>query len=218
VTYWEAFRDPDPAALAEELGWWCTGHAHGFRTERLDVRTLAPDELPRLIELVDPEVSRWQGWAGLSAAEVEATYRERFAGPMRNASHLAVRDGTTGELVGSRTYSTAYDTASTCETGGWYAANARGKGLGTEEMKAFVAFAHFHLGFGVVRSLTNVDNVAARRQIERSGLLELLPDGGGPLEVTLPNGETVHGAFYEHGTSYASRGCWPAPTGDGPDL
>lgn len=216
MTYWEAFREPDPAALAEEFGWWCTGEAHGFRTERLDVRTLAADELARVVELVDPEVRRWQGWTGLDGGAIETAYRDRFTGPIRNASQLVVRDGTTGEIVGSRSYTTAHDTASTCETGGWYVASARGKGLGTEEMQAFVDFAHFHLGFGVVRALTNVDNVASRRQIERSGLIELLTDDGRPLEVTLSNGEVVNSAFYEHGTSFASRRCWPNPTATDP--
>ncbi len=181
----------------------CEGTRHRVRTARIELRAFQPDDANALLHTIDADVCRWQGWTGLPIEPLAEAMCAPDLDARLNYARLAIVDRASGDLIGARSWQMIEGRPDACDTGNWLAASARGAGYGTAELRAFLVFAHRHLGFETVRAQTNRRNTAARRQYEAAG-----------FEVytrrefrRLPNGTKAYGRGYRHRDDRSEEAC-----------
>ncbi len=139
-------------------------------TERLTLTTLTRDEAAA-IAADDRAGRRWaldyptEGDLVVAAVVREAgdAYDEDAPlGPMQ------VQVSATGEVVGGVGFLSAPDSDGAVEIGYGLTESARGRGFATEAVQALVALARAH-GATCVEAMTEADNVASHRVLQRAG-------------------------------------------------
>lgn len=167
-------------------GWQCRPGGHYLTTEHLVLRAHKRRDLAALIASVDSEVAYWQGFPAADRAQLSRFLTPRHLGALRpppGHEYWVVCDRATGAVIGARSVVPSREPRDECSTGSWLAGGWRGKGLGTEELRAVLALAQCHLGYSTVVAGTAATNVAALRQYEKCGFESYerkphrLPDG-----------------------------------------
>ncbi|MGB8857867.1 MAG: GNAT family N-acetyltransferase [Ilumatobacteraceae bacterium] len=181
------------------LRWWARPKARAVlaASSRLQLTALRIDDAPTFVDsLYDPEVREWQGYDQAAVDRWSTGFSNSLQLRFRHhPTQLAVRDPTTGALVGY--YGYVQDSADllgdTVILGWWLLTSYRGKGLGSESLQLVLRWLHDEALIGTVRMATRSDNVRALAQIERAGAR---PRGEHP--ITLPNGSAPMGKWFTH--------------------
>lgn len=148
-----------------------------LETARVRLRQLAEGDVERLVELnSDPDVMRYLGGAPAPREEAEAgvartrMYRERYGGRL---GVFTAESRESGEFMGwfhLRPDRARLDDVKNLELGYRLKKKFWGKGYATEASLALVAKAFGALGAETVFAVTDAENAASRRVMEKCGL------------------------------------------------
>lgn len=145
----------------------CSPRGHTIVTERLMLRPATLEDVPALCGALDDEGKYWLGFSGHSPQSLETAVHLHTL-ELRGAHRFAVTLKSTGEVIGARilypTHTVSWDLCS------WLSPDHRGQGLGSENLRATLGFAHDHLGISVVRATSAPGNEAAHRQLRAAGM------------------------------------------------
>jgi RimJ/RimL family protein N-acetyltransferase len=178
----------------------CTSESHSFETARLLIRTMRDKDLAAVLDIMDePQARYWQGWTGLGREELVRLSRGGYEHGFTFFESLTVELRETHQVIGQRSYWQP-TMANACMTGSTFAIDARGQGFGTEELKGTLEFLHRHMGYFSVGALTDESNAAARRQMEKSGMV--YEGRGSPQPLS-------DGRVADPAAAYASVTGWP---------
>jgi RimJ/RimL family protein N-acetyltransferase len=157
-------------------------------TERLALRAPRATDGPAYANSLDAQMMAANGWteALRRSAIIHMNHVDRLPMP----AMTVIADRVTDEPVGWISVSGIDRADGSCELGWSMAPHARGKGYGTEAIRAALASLHGN-GFRRITIGTNEDNGPARRVLERVGAVQVRT---GPH--TLPNGESVSSVWY----------------------
>ena len=155
-------------------------------TDRLRLRAPRSSDRQAYAASLDPTMMAANGWPEKLRRRAIAAVKHADRLPARHLTVIA--DRRTDEALGWITHTITG--AASCEMGWTIASHARGRGYGTEAVRAAVAAAN-RKGLRHVTMGTGVDNEPARRLIERVGGLVTRT---GPH--TLPNGATIESVWY----------------------
>jgi RimJ/RimL family protein N-acetyltransferase len=164
----------------------------GIETDRLLLRRARRRDVPayrRTIDAVYLETN------GTTNEVLKATIWQMKTGLGLPAWALVlVTDRTTGTVLGDVTVHRCDDEESTCELGWSMGPEHRGKGYGTEALRAVFPALHI-AGVGRIIVGTAPDNAAVRRVLDKLGAhqIESRPH-------LLPNGTTVDSLWFAHDT------------------
>lgn len=157
-------------------------------TERLVLRPARSRDSLAYAASLDADMMAANGWPEALRRSSIAHVRHSDRLPVGHLTVIA--DRTTDELVGWISLHDVDWAAGTCELGWSMAPYARGKGYGTEALRAALDSIHRN-GMRRVTIGTKEDNEPVRRVLERIGAQQV---GTGPH--TLPDGSTVPSVWY----------------------
>jgi RimJ/RimL family protein N-acetyltransferase len=168
----------------------------------------------------DPGAQQWLGWAEADLVTVPPgpvtlplRQRSGIVRPEVDRLCFAAVDRETTGMVAAITIYRAGD--GRLEVGGSVAAQHRGRGFGTETLKAVCELAHHHFGIAVLRAGCETTNVASIGWLRSVGFAQI----AGPPTHRLPNGREIPALWWQHSSPRARRRCpWIAPnplTADG---
>ena len=180
---------------------------HAFETERLRIESQRSDDLDAMIAAMDdPEARSWEGWTTFGHHDFVRTATLTDERRRRGDENLVIRDKSTRQVIGARWVHRIRDDG--CYIGTVIAAGWRGKGLGTEELTATLAFLHGHLALRLVFSETEVGNTASQRQMTKAGMTQM-PSGD---MRTLEDGRSVQTVMFRSRVNKPVGSCsrWPA--------
>ena len=190
--------------------WTCAREGHEITTERLSLRTLGADDLDAALATIDAEVIRW---LGLRPATDDLRKQMSFdirdgVIPFPYHETIGIFDGTTSTLIGVRTLDErVVDGKSHGLTiASWLADGWRGKGLGTEELRALLEFAHTHLAIAIVAAGMEETNDAALIQHRAAGFEQFAT-----RPHRLPDGRTVPTVWMQHIQKWTKGRCGHRP-------
>jgi RimJ/RimL family protein N-acetyltransferase len=144
-----------------------------LRTERTEcavVRRLQASDLTAFREYrADPELARYQGWSSMSEGEAAA-----FIDEMASITalipgdwiQLGIADANTDQLLGDIGLFLS-DDESAAEIGFTLSANAQGKGIATDAVRAALQLVFSTSPVQTVRAITDARNDASIRLLER---------------------------------------------------
>lgn len=142
-------------------GWWCHKRGHVLETSHLVLRSPQLDDQDAIREVMDEEFVYWNGYPEdderldvMAKAWIHKVRRK----PYRES--WVICDRASGDILGLRTVMSDAADSRVCATGGSFAAMARGKGLGKEELATFLGLMR-HLGFQHVIAASRIDNYRA---------------------------------------------------------
>jgi RimJ/RimL family protein N-acetyltransferase len=116
----------------------------------------------------DAEIARWLAFVPQPYTEEDARfYIKDCLASGEDRSPFAIADAETGEVVGA--IDMHVNRMRTGHIGYWMAAEARGRGLTTEALRALSRWAIEKLGLGRVELVTDPDNIASQRVAEKAG-------------------------------------------------
>ena len=164
----------------------CGAPAHHVPGDRVVLRTPTKDDADALLASIDDEVMQRNGWTVAHRSDWDHLFHHVDRHPQLWAQ-LAV-ELPDGEVVGLITGELH---EALLVLGWWLAPGARGMGIGTSMLQQAIAFWSAHVRVDSIRASTEVDNEAARRQIEKAGGVPLLG-----LTTTLPDGRETEGIEY----------------------
>ena len=157
-------------------------------TQRLVLRPPRSRDSRAYAASLDADMLAANGWPEALRQSSIANMRHVDRLPLLNMTVIA--DRATDELVGWITLSNIDRAAGTCELGWSMAPHARGRGYGTEAIRAAIDSIHRH-GIQRVTIGTKEDNHPVRRVMERIGAQQIKT-----APHTLPNGATVSSVWY----------------------
>lgn len=197
-----------PLACAAVTIWWrprrlrptskTLQHAmEGIETERLALRRPCPEDVSAFAATIDAEVIEANGWAETTVQDMLRLLGRRL--PWPGQARILVTDRLTGEIIGSISSEPVIAGTPACHLGWWMRSAERGRGYGTEALRAVFPAIH---GAGVPEIIvgTMPGNSAVRRVLEKLGATERAT-----LPHKLPNGATVPSVWYVHTDSRT----WP---------
>lgn len=170
----------------------------GIETERLVLRRPCPEDVPAFAATIDADVLKANGWA-------ETTVRDtlRRLGrpvPWPGQARVLMTDRLTGDIIGSISSEPVIAGTPACHLGWWMRSAERGRGYGTEALRAVFPAIH-EAGVPQILVGTLPGNAAVRRVLEKLGANERAT-----LPHKLPNGATVPSVWYLHtGTEFLGR-------------
>lgn len=162
----------------------------GIETERLILRRPCPEDAYAFAATIDAAVVEANGWT-----EETVQNMVRLLGrplPWPGQGRVLVTDKRTGEVIGSISSNPMVARPPACEVGWWTRSAERGRGYGTEALRAVFPAIHA-AGVAQIVAGTRVDNTAVRQVLEKLGA-----DEGATLPHKLPNGATVPSVWYVH--------------------
>ena len=116
----------------------------------------------------DGEIARWLALVPQPYTEEHARfYVEECIRAAEDRRPLAIADASTGEVVGS--IDMHINRLQTGHVGYWVAAEARGRGVATDALRALSRWAFGSLGLGRVELVTDPENIASQRVAEKAG-------------------------------------------------
>ena len=116
----------------------------------------------------DPEIARWLSFVPEPYTEEDARfYVQDCIDALEDRKPFAITDAETGAVIGS--IDMRINRMQTGHVGYWMAAEARGRGLTTEALRALSRWAIEDLGLGRVELVTDPDNIASQRVAEKAG-------------------------------------------------
>ncbi|GAA1829453.1 GNAT family protein [Luedemannella flava] len=182
---------------------------HIVRTPRLWIVSARDCDLPAYHAIHrDPAAQRWLGWPDelLQPAEpprVDLPLRRRdgILRPTRDQLVFVAVDRATKKMAAGIGVTSAADGRH--EIGGAVAAAFRGRGYGTEALRAVCDLAHRHFGIFWLRAGCEVDNVASIGWLRSAGFAP----ADGPATHTLPNGRVIESLWWGRGDPRARRRC-----------
>jgi RimJ/RimL family protein N-acetyltransferase len=157
-------------------------------TERLVLRPPRSRDSRAYAASLDADMMAANGWTEAMRQRSITNMRHVDRAPFPNITVIA--DRVTDELVGWISVSKIDRVGSSCELGWSMAPHARGKGYGTEALRAALDSIH-RIGIQRVTIGTKEDNGAVRRVLERIGAQQIRT-----APHTLPNGETAPSVWY----------------------
>ena len=144
-----------------------------WRSGRVVLRRLHPGDLAAFQAYRhDPEVGRWQGWEPTSDAEARAFIDEMAAAPFGRPGEwlqIAIADAGDDRLLGDVGLYIAPE-GDEAELGISLARDAQGRGLATEAAQAVVTGLRADTGVRRLVGITDVQNAASARLLERLGM------------------------------------------------
>ena len=158
-----------------------------IKTNRLFVRPLSMDDLPGMFAMdSDPEVHRYLGNRPAQTLEEEAKVIEfvRQQYTELGIGRWAIEEGATGDFVGwtgfKRITSPINGHNNHLDFGYRLARRHWGKGYASESGKAALQYGLDALGLSDIHAMTDVDNAASRRVLEKLGfkLVSIFPYDG----------------------------------------
>jgi RimJ/RimL family protein N-acetyltransferase len=161
---------------------------HPVSTERLVLRPPCTRDSRAYAASLDGAMMAANGWPESMRRWSITIMRHADRVPLRNMTVIA--DRVTDELVGWISLSNVDRAGGSCELGWTMAPHARGKGYGTEAIRAALDSIHRHVVRRVVIG-TKEDNLPVRRVMERIGAQQIRTG-----LHTLPNGQTVPTVWY----------------------
>jgi RimJ/RimL family protein N-acetyltransferase len=171
---------------------------HYAVTARLDILSgrlsdfLAGEELS-----LDADAQHWLGWPTDWLPQLRSMLGTRDPAVLRLPGdlefvHFAGGDRQSRQIIGSLSLRREPD--GVYEIGGAVRHDVRGRGYGTELLRAACAIAHEHFGIPAVRAGCEVSNLASARWLSRSGFVR----ADGPPTVELPNGRVIESLWWSH--------------------
>ena len=197
-------RDPSTS------GWTCEQAGHELTTERLVVRTVRPDELDAVLATIDDEVIRWQGFPS-----TRDDLRKQIAFEIRDGvvpfpyhETLGIFDRADETLIGLRVLDERVvdGTSHGLTVSSWLGREWRGKGLGTEELRALLSFVHNHLAMAIVAAGVEETNEAALIQHRAAGF-----EAFATRPNRLPDGRTASTVWMQHIQKWTKGRCGHRP-------
>ena len=162
-------------------------------TERLEIRPWQPADRPAFAALAtDPEMMRYMtNGVPWTAAEIDA-YFKRQAGTLEQHGIClgALVERSTGRVIGLAGLQ-YLGTTGDLETGYWVARDLWGNGYATEAASGALRHAFETLGGPRVTAITQPDNRASRRVMEKIGMTFLRETTGAALGHRHPEIEVV---------------------------
>jgi RimJ/RimL family protein N-acetyltransferase len=140
---------------------------------RVILRRLSPDDLaPFQAYRHDEAVGRYQGWLPVSDQDALALLEKMQSTPLFARDEwvqLGIADRETDRLVGDIGIGTSAD-GTRAEIGFSLAANAQGRGLATEAVRAALKLIFAHTSAASIAGITDARNDASIRLLERLGM------------------------------------------------
>jgi RimJ/RimL family protein N-acetyltransferase len=144
-----------------------------LETPRLRLRRFREADLPLFMAYRnDPEVARYQGWDSISLPEAQAFIEEQRRiqpGVPGVGMQIAIEWKATGLLVGDCYFCVQADDSEQAELGYTLATAAQGRGLATEAVAAWLAYAFDAYHLHRVTALLDVENHRSAALLERLG-------------------------------------------------
>jgi len=162
-------------------------------TERLSIRPWQPADRPAFERLAtDPEMMRYMsGGRPWSTEEIDNYFVRQAATLAANGFCLgAAVERTTGRTIGLAGLQ-RLGTTGELETGYWIARDLWGRGYATEAANGAVRYAFENLLGPRVMAITDRDNRASRRVMEKIGMTFLRETTGADLGHRMPEIEVV---------------------------
>jgi RimJ/RimL family protein N-acetyltransferase len=159
-------------------------------TERLVLRGPRSRDSRAYAASLDADMMSANGWT--EAMRRGAIAHMQHADRIPLLGRTVIADRVTDELLGWISLHDIDEVAGSCELGWSMGPHARGKGYGTEAVRAALDALHRN-GYRRITVGTNEDNRPARRVLERVGAHQI-----SARPHTLPNGATVTSVWYVH--------------------
>ena len=133
------------------------------------LRTWRMEDVPTVTEACrDAEIARWLALVPQPYTEEHARfYVEECIQADDDRRPFAIADASTGDLVGS--IDMRINRLQTGHVGYWVVAQARGRGVASEALRAISRWALAELGLGRVELVADPGNVASQRVAEKAG-------------------------------------------------
>lgn len=145
-----------------------------LETDRLILRRFVDSDLPALFAYRnDPEVARYQNWSVTDESGLRVFIQNQQSlqpGTHGEWSQLAIALKSTDELVGDCVLRTGVEDSRQGEIGFTLARRHQGKGFASEAVSALLEYAFAKLGLHRVVAITDCENAASVRLLERLGL------------------------------------------------
>jgi RimJ/RimL family protein N-acetyltransferase len=162
-------------------------------TDRLEIRPWQPEDRPAFAELAtDPEMMRYMtNGVPMSDAEIDAYFVRQAATLEQNGFCMgALVERATGRTIGLAGLQ-LLGTTGELETGYWVARDLWGRGYATEIANGALRYAFETLQGPRVMAITDPDNQASRRVMEKIGMTFLRETLGADLGYRVPEIELV---------------------------
>ena len=146
-----------------------------LRTARLRLRPFAEADLPAFVAYRrDPEVARYQEWDETFSGEDAQALFDRLRGVAPGTPgawfRFAIEEAASGTLLGDCVLYVDADDPRQAEIGFTLARGYQGKGYAAEAVGAVLEYAFSTLALHRVIAITDVQNAAAARLLERVGM------------------------------------------------
>jgi len=127
------------------------------------------DDVPAVVAACrDAEIERWLALVPQPYTEDHARlYIEECIDAPEDRLPFAITDAETGAVIGS--IDMRVNRLLTGHVGYWVAAEARGRGVAPDALRALSRWAFAELGLGRVELVTDPDNIASQRVAEKAG-------------------------------------------------
>jgi len=139
------------------------------RGEGVVLRSWRVEDVPAVAAACqDDEIARWLALVPQPYTEEHARfYVEECIQADEDRRAFAITDASTGDVVGS--IDMRINRLQTGHVGYWVAAQARGRGVASDALRALSRWALESLGLGRVELVTDPENIASQRVAERAG-------------------------------------------------
>jgi RimJ/RimL family protein N-acetyltransferase len=162
----------------------------GLQTNRLILRRPRRRDIGAVVRTMDAVVLQTNGWTDEARRRMIRSIRIGTFGPANAELLIVARDS--GEVLGSVSVRHADGKLTSCEVGWWLGPEHRGRGYGTEMLRALLPAVHA-AGTPQIRIGTATDNTAVKRVLAKVGArhVETRPH-------TLPDGTTIDSQWYAY--------------------
>jgi RimJ/RimL family protein N-acetyltransferase len=140
-----------------------------LRGERVVLRPWRLEDVPAVTAACqDGEIARWLAFVPQPYTNEHAQlYVEECIRADEDRRPFAIADASSGDVVGS--IDLGINRLQTGHVGYWVAAQARGRGLASDALRALSLWAFESLGLGRVELVTDPENIASQRVAEKAG-------------------------------------------------
>jgi RimJ/RimL family protein N-acetyltransferase len=140
-----------------------------LRGERVVLRSWRIDDVPAVtVACQDAEIARWLAFVPQPYTEEHAQiYVDECIRSDEDRRPFAIADASTGAVVGS--IDMRINGMQTGHVGYWVAAQARGRGVAPDALRALSLWAFESLGLGRVELVTDPENIASQHVAEKAG-------------------------------------------------
>jgi RimJ/RimL family protein N-acetyltransferase len=139
------------------------------RGEGVVLRSWRVEDVPAVAAACqDDEIARWLALVPQPYTEEHARfYVDECIQADQDRRAFAIADASTGDVVGS--IDMHINRLQTGHVGYWVAAQARGRGVASDALRALSRWAFESLGLGRVELVTDPENIASQRVAEKAG-------------------------------------------------